>query len=266
MQSHLGATERLFAFLDEVYVVCSLFEFGTFTRTFDPNSGPMPKIQMHKGKNHVWNRGGVAPDGWERLNAEAQRSDPDAVVWREEHHASRHLNRSHGPWHSSGSLGLRPSIGACWEKIQHIGRSSIRLVVAVVLRRVASEPHPSYRAPACLTLVCSSPWRLSEDVSQCPVGSRSPRRYVGYRIIASVCCRHWPPRSCQKQAGSLLVELGGLTGDSTATRACLCPDSLHLAPWRGSRQREARSPRWWDTMLPGATGGSTMLPQESQTT
>ena len=81
-QSHLGPTERLFAFLDDIYVVCSPDRVSQIHEDLRTQLWTHAKIQMHKGKTQAWNRGGVAPDGWERLDAEAQRSDPAAVVWR----------------------------------------------------------------------------------------------------------------------------------------------------------------------------------------
>ena len=64
----------------DVYVVCSPDRVWDIHEELRTQLWAHAKIQMHKGKTQVWNRGGVAPDGWERLGAEAQRSDSDAVV------------------------------------------------------------------------------------------------------------------------------------------------------------------------------------------
>ena len=40
------------------------------------------KIQLHQGKTQLWNRGSVAPQGWETLTAAARELDPSAVVWK----------------------------------------------------------------------------------------------------------------------------------------------------------------------------------------
>ena len=42
------------------------------------------RIRLHQGKTQLWNRGGVAPEGWERLTAADRMSDPSAVVWKGE--------------------------------------------------------------------------------------------------------------------------------------------------------------------------------------
>ena len=66
VQSHLGPTERLFAFLDDIYVVCGPDRVWQIHEDLRTQLWTHAKIQMHKGKTQVWNRGGVAPDGWER--------------------------------------------------------------------------------------------------------------------------------------------------------------------------------------------------------
>ena len=174
----------------DIYLVCSPDRVWQIHEDLRTQLWTHAKVQMHKGKTQVWNRGGVASDGWERLDAEAQRSDHEAVVWR----GTRCFpicTRSHGPWHSGGSLGLRQGqVGGVVHraselvgKIQHIG---------------------DLQSGCCRC--CSAP--LHERTTHFGRCTRMPHSKSLHRVVGFVCWRHWPPRSCQKQARSLLVELG----------------------------------------------------------
>ena len=83
IQERLWDGERVFAFLDDIYVVCSL------DRVVDVNAIIQQelllahaRISVHHGKTQVWNRGGVEPQDIDILTAEARARVPGAVVWR----------------------------------------------------------------------------------------------------------------------------------------------------------------------------------------
>ena len=80
--SRLEEGERLFAFLDDLYVLCDparvLDVYAILQQELSRHAG----IQIHQGKTKVWNQGGIVPIGVERLEVEARRIDPDAIVWR----------------------------------------------------------------------------------------------------------------------------------------------------------------------------------------
>ena len=85
VRAHLRDGERLFAFLDDVFVVCSPPRvnaiFGLLQHVLFAHSS----IRVHHGKTQVWNRGGVVPVGIDVLQAVARVNDPDAIVWRGDH-------------------------------------------------------------------------------------------------------------------------------------------------------------------------------------
>ena len=74
--------ERLFAFLDDVYVVClperAVAIHGVLREELWAHAG----TRIHNGKTKLWNRSGVRPPGSEALEEEARHVDPRAVVWR----------------------------------------------------------------------------------------------------------------------------------------------------------------------------------------
>ena len=81
VQAQLHDGERLFAFLDNVFVVCSppcvnaiygLLQHALFAHS---------SIRVHHGKTQVWSRGGVVPVGIDVLQAVARVNDPHAIVW-----------------------------------------------------------------------------------------------------------------------------------------------------------------------------------------
>ena len=78
----LHPTERLFAFLDDLYVVCRPDRVVDVHHILAVDLWSHAKIQIQHGKTQVWNRGGVEPTEIETLQAAAQVSDTDALVWR----------------------------------------------------------------------------------------------------------------------------------------------------------------------------------------
>ena len=75
-------TERLFAFLDDLYVVCQPGRVVDVHHILAVELWSHAKIRIQHGKTQVWNSGGVEPPEIETLQAAAQVSDPDALVWR----------------------------------------------------------------------------------------------------------------------------------------------------------------------------------------
>ena len=81
LQFFLLPGEQLFAFLDDLYVVCSPERVGaTFTR-LKSDLESHARIQVHLGKTKVWNGAGEEPEACSSMQEAAQRVDPDARVW-----------------------------------------------------------------------------------------------------------------------------------------------------------------------------------------
>ena len=82
LKAQLQDDERLFAFLDDVYVVCSPDRvsaiFGFLQNVWFLHSS----IRVHHGKTQVWNKEGVVPHGIDVMEAVARIHDPKATVWR----------------------------------------------------------------------------------------------------------------------------------------------------------------------------------------
>ena len=70
--------ERLFAFLNDLYVLCRPDRVQAVHRTMVQELWDHARISLHNGKTKVWNRGGIAPSGWSNLQQMASKEDPDA--------------------------------------------------------------------------------------------------------------------------------------------------------------------------------------------
>ena len=81
-QRRLRPSERIFAFLDDVCVVCLPERVQTVVNILAAELWAHAQIQVHHGKTHVWNRACEEPAGMEELTARARVVDPEAVVWR----------------------------------------------------------------------------------------------------------------------------------------------------------------------------------------
>ena len=79
-QARLRVGERLMAFLDDIYAVCSPDRVGAVFAIVEQEMQARAHIRMHRGKTQVWNRGGVVPDGIEELTATARLVKPEAMV------------------------------------------------------------------------------------------------------------------------------------------------------------------------------------------
>ena len=74
--------EKLFAYLDDLYVVCQPDRVGDVHTIIGQELWRHAKISVHHGKTKVWNRGGTCPDACAALTEAARMVDLRAVVWR----------------------------------------------------------------------------------------------------------------------------------------------------------------------------------------
>ena len=79
---HLREGEKIFAFLDDVYLVCTPDRVLEVFRIIEIALWTHSKISVHCGKTQLWNRSGVTPTGSEELTRAAREEHPQAVVWR----------------------------------------------------------------------------------------------------------------------------------------------------------------------------------------
>ena len=75
-------SERLFAFMDDVYVCCGPDRVAAIHQLLEREMWDRARIQLHQGKTQFWNRGGSSPHGWEAMTAVARVGDPTAVLWK----------------------------------------------------------------------------------------------------------------------------------------------------------------------------------------
>ena len=79
---HLRDGEKIFAFLDDVHLVCTPDRVLEVFRIIENALWTYSKISVHCGKTQLWNRSGVTPTGSEELTRAAREEHPQAVVWR----------------------------------------------------------------------------------------------------------------------------------------------------------------------------------------
>ena len=97
LQFLLPLGERLIAYLDDLYVVCSPEQVGTiFTKL-----GTHPRTS---GKTKVWNRACLGPAGCSSIQEAAERVDPDASVWTSDVPLSNKVSAFWGPQAAHKSL------------------------------------------------------------------------------------------------------------------------------------------------------------------
>ena len=83
IQAPMRPEERLFAFLDDIYVWSpSPNRIATVHTTMQEELLAHTGIQIDHGKTHLWNRAGVSSAGCVALTVAAKAVDPDAIVWR----------------------------------------------------------------------------------------------------------------------------------------------------------------------------------------
>ena len=79
VQASLFEGERLFAFLDDIYIVCAPSRVGEVYMLLQRHLLERTGIQ---GKTKIWNAGGLKPPVADVLTARARVNHPEAVVWR----------------------------------------------------------------------------------------------------------------------------------------------------------------------------------------
>ena len=82
VQASLRAGERLFAFLDDIHVVCSPERVGDVYKLVEHALRTKTGISIHLGKTKLWNAEGRKPGVADALTRAAQKEKPEAVVWR----------------------------------------------------------------------------------------------------------------------------------------------------------------------------------------
>ena len=82
VQRRLLEGERLFAFLDDVYVLTTTIRVGDVYRALQEELFRHCRIRIHVGKTQVWNAAGIRPPACDMLERIAQASDSEARVWR----------------------------------------------------------------------------------------------------------------------------------------------------------------------------------------
>ena len=74
--------DHLFAFLDDLYIVCHLDRVGQIHSIFQRELFHHAHISVHLGKTKIWNRSGDEPEACARFQAAAAVVDQSAVVWK----------------------------------------------------------------------------------------------------------------------------------------------------------------------------------------
>ena len=82
VQAQLQEGERLFAHLDDIYVMCAPERVEKVYLILEECLRTKTGINIHLGKTKLWNRAGTKPDLADSLSAAAQAVKPEAVVWR----------------------------------------------------------------------------------------------------------------------------------------------------------------------------------------
>ena len=82
VQGRLLDGEKLFAYLDDVYVICQPDRVADVHAILEEELFNHAHIQLNLGKTQVWNRGGAVPAGVAELTAAARQVREDATVWR----------------------------------------------------------------------------------------------------------------------------------------------------------------------------------------
>ena len=72
VQAQLKEGERLFAFFDDIYVVCSSARVGEVYAILDKALREKTGINIHQGKTKLWNKAGIKPSMTDALTCAAQ--------------------------------------------------------------------------------------------------------------------------------------------------------------------------------------------------
>ena len=82
VRAELEEGEKLFAYLDDLYIVCAPGRVGEVHDLLKKHLWGHSKISIHAGKTKVWNRSGTFPPACVGLQRAARLACPGAVVWR----------------------------------------------------------------------------------------------------------------------------------------------------------------------------------------
>ena len=96
-----GVHERLFAHLDDTWLVSKPERVGDLHNSAERELWDRARIRIHSGKSHVWNRSGRKPPACDELQRRAEMLDEEARVWT----GSEIPSIQQG--HPSGSRGFR---------------------------------------------------------------------------------------------------------------------------------------------------------------
>ena len=81
MKSELLPTELLFAFLDEIYVLCRPERVTAVHQIVASHLESHCGIRCHLGKTKVYNKAGVTPPGMEELQRQAEEQGSTERIW-----------------------------------------------------------------------------------------------------------------------------------------------------------------------------------------
>ena len=102
VQASLRPSERLFAFLDDIYIVCKPDRVDDVHTLLENALWDHARIQVHVGKTKVYNRAGVCPEACDRLERRARLATQGAGVER------RPRRESGGAWNQSSWHSVGP--------------------------------------------------------------------------------------------------------------------------------------------------------------
>ena len=85
VSASLREGERLFAFLDDLYIVCRPERVGAVHALLERHLWDHAGNSLHAGKTSVWNRSGHCPPACAALQRAAVAVSPTAIVWRGDH-------------------------------------------------------------------------------------------------------------------------------------------------------------------------------------
>ena len=154
----------LFAFLDDIYVVCSQARVRIVFNLLSVKLFAGAGIRLHAGKTRVWNKAGIHPPTWAIwvLRSGTPRRSifwaPQSVQMR----LCRLLPRT--DWKRNGACG-RPFHGC--RTFSVVEKSSCSALDPVVTTSSGqSLLHNPFGTPKAMTQGCSMPWKLSLEVFQ----------------------------------------------------------------------------------------------------
>ena len=108
VQASLLEGERLFAFLDDIYIVCAPSRVGeVYLLLQKAFVGADRHVQVHQGKTKIWNAGGLKPPVADVLTARARCEPPRGRGVERRSHVGRLKTRFERLWCSSWPSAVR---------------------------------------------------------------------------------------------------------------------------------------------------------------